>query len=337
MHMIREGGGLPSALLLYSPQSADINRLISMAAFAKEKKMQDKRKSIAQRRKALRDLLERRARIIVPGAYDALSARIIQGLGYETLYLGGYTTGAHLTTTEPLMTMTEQIEVAARIVRSTTLPLIVDGHSGFGDITHAIRAVEEYEYAGVAAMHIEDQVFPKRVSYHKGLEHIVPLEDFEEKIHYCLAARQDPNFIIIGRTDSARAVEGSYEELVRRSRALIKLGVDVLMPFPSSNPPMDMVRQFRKDVPDDIPVIILGGTELSAEDYWSMGYNLVIYHLMGIFSAASAVQKAFQSIKATHRMPLNTEEYAAARAVIENAIDLSDYYAIEDKTVEKKK
>ena len=299
--------------------------------------MEEKRRSIAERRKTLRNFLQRRAKLIIPGAYDALSARIIQGLGYETLYLGGYTTGAHLTTTEPLMTMTEQLAVASRIVRSTNVPLIVDGHSGFGDITHAIRAVEEYEYAGVAAMHIEDQVFPKRVSYHKGLEHIVPLEDFEEKIHYALAARQDPNFIIIGRTDAARAVEGSYEELVRRSRALIKLGVDVIMPFPSSNPPMDMVRRFRKDVPDDIPVLILGGTELPAEEYWNMGYNLVIYHLIGIFSAAQAVQKAFQSIKAQHRMPLDTEEYAKARAVIEDAIDLSEYYAIEEKTVEKKK
>lgn len=299
--------------------------------------MQEKKKSIAERRKKLRELLQRREKLIIPGAYDALSARIIKGLGFETLYLGGYTTGAHLTTTEPLMTLTEQIEVASWIVRAVDIPLIVDGDAGFGDVLHTIRTVEEFEYAGVAGIHLEDQVFPKRVSYHKGLEHIIPLEDFEEKIHYALSARQDPNFIIIGRTDAARAVEGSYEELVRRSRALIKLGVDVLMPFPSSNPPMDMVRRFRKDVTDDIPMLILGGPEYPTEEYWNMGYNMVIYHLIGLFAATQTVQGVFKSIKENHRMPLSVEEYAAARAIVEGAISLSDYWTIEEKTIEKKK
>lgn len=298
--------------------------------------MQEKKKTIAERRKKLREFLQRREKLIIPGAYNALSARIIKGLGFETVYLGGWATGAHLTTTEPLMTLTEQIEVASWIVRAVDLPLIVDGDAGFGDVLHTIRAVQEFEYAGVAGIHIEDQVVPKRVSYHKGLEHIIPLEDFEEKIRYALAAREDPNFIIIGRTDAARAVEGSYDELVRRSRALIKLGVDVLFPFPSSDPPMDMVRRFRKDVTDDIPVLILGGLECSTEEYWNMGYNMVIYHLIGIFAAARAVQGVFKSLKENHRMPFNVEEYAKARAIIEGAIRLSDLWSIEEKTVEKK-
>lgn len=95
--------------------------------------MQEKKKPIAERRKTLREFLQKREKLIIPGAYDALSARIIKGLGFETLYLGGYTTGAHLTTTEPLMTLTEQIDVASRIVRAVDLPLIVDGNAGFGD------------------------------------------------------------------------------------------------------------------------------------------------------------------------------------------------------------
>jgi len=299
--------------------------------------MSEAKKTIAGRRKKLREVLQRRENLIIPGAYDGLTARVIKNLGFEVVYLGGYTTGAHLTTTEPLFTMTEQIEVARWIVRAVDLPLIVDGDAGFGDILHTIRAVQEFEYAGVAGIHLEDQVFPKRVSYHKGLEHIIPLDEFEEKIRYALSARQDPNFIIIGRTDAARAVEGSYEELVRRSRALIKLGVDVLMPFPSSNPPMDMVRKFRKDVTDDIPVMILGSPEYPAEEYWNMGYNLIIYHLLAIFSATQAVQKAFQTLKETHRMSMDVKQYAQARAIVENAISLPEFYQIEAKTVEKKK
>ncbi|MCJ7687487.1 MAG: isocitrate lyase/PEP mutase family protein, partial [Desulfobacteraceae bacterium] len=288
--------------------------------------MPERKKSIAERRKKLRELLNRREKLIIPGAYDALSARIIKGLGFETIYLGGYTTGAHLATTEPLMTLTEQIAVASWIVRAVDLPLSVDGDAGFGDVLHTIRTVEEFEYAGVAGIHLEDQVFPKRVSYHKGLEHIIPLEEFEEKIHYALSARQDPNFIIIGRTDAARAVEGSYDELVKRSKALIKMGVDVLFPFPSSDPPMDMVRRFRKDVPDDIPTLILGGPEYSTEEYWNMGYNMVIYHLIGIFTATQAAQRAFQAIKETHRMPLDVKEYAEAREIVEGALGFSKFY-----------
>jgi 2-methylisocitrate lyase-like PEP mutase family enzyme len=295
------------------------------------------KKTISERRKQLREFLQKRENLIIPGAYDALSARIIKGLGFEAVYLGGYTTGAHLTTTEPLMTLTEQIEVASWIVRAVDLPLIVDGNAGFGDVLHTIRAVQEFEYTGVAGIHLEDQVFPKRVSYHKGLEHIIPLDEFEEKIRHAISARQDSNFIIIGRTDAARAVEGSYEEVVRRSQALIKLGVDVLMPFPSSNPPMDMVRKFRKDVPDDISVMILGGLEYPVEEYWKMGYNLVIYHLIGIFAATKAAQKAFKVLKETHRMPMDVKEYAEARGIIEGTIGLPEFYTIEEKTVEKKK
>lgn len=298
--------------------------------------MPEKKKTITERRKKLREFIQRREKLIIPGAYDALSARIIKGLGFETIYLGGYTTGAHLATTEPLMTLTEQIGAASWIVRAVDLPLIVDGDAGFGDVLHTIRAVQEFEYAGVCAIHLEDQVFPKRVSYHKGLEHIIPLEDFEVKIRYALATRSDPNFLIIGRTDAARAVEGSYDELVRRSRALIKLGVDILFPFPSSNPPMDMVRRFRKDVTDDIPTLILGGPELATEEYWEMGYDMVIYHLIGQFAATQIVQNVLRHIKENHRMPMNVEEYAKARAIVEEAINFSDYWSIEEKTIEKK-
>jgi 2-methylisocitrate lyase-like PEP mutase family enzyme len=299
--------------------------------------MKGEKKSIEARRKDLRERLQRREKLIMPGVYDALTARIVQEMGFSVLYLGGYTTGAHLATTEPLLTLTEQISVASWIVKAVDLPLIVDGDAGFGDILHTIRTVQEFEHAGVAGIHLEDQFFPKRASYHKGLEHIIPLEDFEQKIRYALEARRDPNFLILGRTDAARAVEGSYEELVRRSRALIKWGVDILIPFPSSNPPMDMVRKFRKDVPDDIPCLILGGQDLPAEEYWNMGYNLVVYHLIGIFAAARAVQKEFQNIKEKGKWTLSAEEYGAARRLIEESISLPEYYQIEEKTTEKKK
>jgi hypothetical protein len=118
---------------------------------------------------------------------------------------------------------------------------------------------------------------------------------------------------------------------------LIKWGVDILIPFPSSIPPMDMVRKFRKDVPDDIPCLILGGQDSSAEEYWNMGYNLIFYHLIGIFAAAKAVQREFQNIKEKGKWTLSAQEYAAARRLIDESISLPEYYQIEEKTTEKKK
>ncbi len=295
----------------------------------------EEKKPVEVRRKWLKESLRRGENLAIPGVYDALTARLVKRLGFPAVYLGGYTTGAHLATPEPLLTLTEQIAVASWIVKAVDLPLIVDGDAGFGDILHTTRAVQEFELAGVAGIHIEDQVFPKRASYHKGLEHITPLEDFEEKISYALSARQDPNFIIIGRTDAARAAEGSYEELIRRSQALIRLGVDALMPFPSSNPPLEWVRRFRQDVRDNIPVCILGMPELTAQEYWNMGYQVVFYHIVAILAAAQAVEREFQSLKERGRVAMSPTEVSETKKALEESIRLPEFYAIEEKTTEK--
>ena len=138
--------------------------------------------------------------------------------------------GAHLAVTEPLMTMTEQVEVAKRVAAGADLPVICDAGAGYGDPVHTMHAVRTYENAGLAGMHIEDQVFPKRASYHKGLEHVIPMDEFLEKMRYALQTRRDPDFVIIGRTDAFSAVEGSMDEAVRRGCALRDLGVDAVMP-----------------------------------------------------------------------------------------------------------
>ncbi len=168
--------------------------------------------------------------IVAPGAYDPMSARLVQSLGFGTIYTGGYMTGAHLAVTEPLMTLTEQVEVAARVAQAVSLPVICDADAGYGDPVHAMHTVRTFEHSGGAGIQIEDQVFPKRASYHAVLEHVIPLDEFLEKMKYALQARTDPDFLIIGRTDAASAVEGDMEEAIRRGNALKELGVDVVMP-----------------------------------------------------------------------------------------------------------
>ena len=140
--------------------------------------------------------------IVAPGAYDPMSARVVQSLGFDTVYVGGYMSGAHLAVTEPLMTLTEQVEVAERVAKSVPLPVVCDAGAGYGDPVHTMHTVRTFERAGICGIHIEDQVFPKRASYHAGLEHVIPIDEFLEKMQYALEARSDPDFLIIGRTDS---------------------------------------------------------------------------------------------------------------------------------------
>ena len=185
---------------------------------------------MASVRRELKARLEKGETVVAPGAYDAMGARIVQSLGFPAIYTGGYMSGAHLAVTEPLMTMTEQVEVAKRVAAGADLPVICDAGAGYGDPVHTMHAVRTYENAGLAGMHIEDQVFPKRASYHKGLEHVIPMDEFLEKMRYALQARRDPDFVIIGRTDAFSAVEGSMDEAVRRGCALRDLGVDAVMP-----------------------------------------------------------------------------------------------------------
>ena len=159
-------------------------------------------------RSRLKRLLDSGKTVVAPGAYDAIGARVVQALGFQAVYTGGYMSGAHLTVTEPLMTMTEQIDVAARVAGAVDLPVIVDGNAGFGDPLHTWRTVNAYEDAGLAGIHIEDQIYPKRASYHKGLEHIVPIDDFLDKMRHALDARRYDDFVIIGRTDGFSARRG---------------------------------------------------------------------------------------------------------------------------------
>jgi len=214
----------------------------------------------------------------------------------------------------------------------------VDGDAGFGDALHTTRAIRAFEYAGVAGIHLEDQVFPKRASYHRGLEHIIPLDEFETKIQHALDAREDPDFIIIGRTDAFRAVESSYEEGVRRCKALISLGVDALFPFPWGTPPEEFVHKFRQDVPDDIPVLALAGlNRFSAQDWWNMGYHVLIYPLTSVIVTARAVMQEYRALKESGKVTMSPEECRDVRLEIQDIIGLNEYYEIENQTTEKRK
>ena len=284
-------------------------------------------------RSELRARLDSGETIVAPGAYDPIGARIIEALGYSAVYTGGYMTGAHLAVTEPLMTMTEQVEVAQKVAAAVNIPVICDGGAGYGDPVHTMRAVRTYEDAGLAGMHIEDQVYPKRASYHKDLEHVVPLDEFLQKMRYALRARRDKDFLIIGRTDALTAVGGSMEEAVRRGLALRDLGVDVVMPLGFWE--QEELTHFRSAVPDVPLLVIAGNHNITVREYQELGYQVIIYALTPIMAGAIAIMEAYQSLKDTGLIGISPQDVAQRRRRVEEIIGLTEYYQVEAETTER--
>ena len=284
-------------------------------------------------RSSLRTRLQGGETIVAPGAYDPLSARVVQALGFAAVYTGGYMTGAHTSITEPLLTLTEQVEVAQKVAHAVDLPVLADAGAGYGDPLHVMRCVREFEAAGIAGIHIEDQVYPKRASYHKGLEHIVPMQEFVERMSYALKARHDADFLIIGRTDAFSAVEGSREELIRRGLALKDLGVDAVMP--RGVRAREDLAFFRKAVPGVPLLVIAGADDISVQEYADLGYQIIIYATTPAVVAANALMETYQHLKDTGLLNVNAQRVAELRRRVEELISLPEYYEVEAATTEK--
>ncbi|PKB71720.1 MAG: hypothetical protein BZY87_04040 [SAR202 cluster bacterium Io17-Chloro-G6] len=284
-------------------------------------------------RSELKAKLDSGQTIVAPGAYDPISARLVQSLGFDTIYTGGYMSGAHLAVTEPLMTMTEQVDVASRVVKAVPLPVICDADAGYGEPVHAMHCVRTFEAAGVAGIHIEDQFFPKRASYHAGLEHVIPMEEFIEKMKYALQARSDPDFIIIGRTDASTAVEGDMDEAIRRGNALRELGIDVVMPRGVRD--REDLDTFRKGVPDVPLLVIAGADDISVQEYADLGYQVIIYATSPIIAAVNGYRQIYQSLKDTGHIGINADQVRTMRAEVEALISLPEYQQVEAQTTER--
>lgn len=167
--------------------------------------------------------------VFAPLTLDPLTARMVEQAGFGAGYLSGGALGFQYAVGEALLTVTEVADAARRITARSGLPLIVDGGIGFGDAVHMARATWELEATGAAAVEFEDQVAPKRLHHHVGVEHLVPTEEMVAKLRAAAGARNDPDFLIIARTGGFRH-EG-FEAGVERLAAYREAGADVLMAF----------------------------------------------------------------------------------------------------------
>src|SRR6266571_1180266 len=166
------------------------------------------------RTQALRRLLKENGFIYMPVAYDALGGRLVADTGFTAVYNGGFVTGGTRCTSEPLLTMDEQVRVAGDVANAVAIPVVADGGAGFGEPLHTMRTVREFIRAGVAGIHIEDQLYPKRAHYHKYVAHAIPREEFADKIKFACRARDESD-----RTSSSSPAPTPAGSKARRKRS----------------------------------------------------------------------------------------------------------------------
>lgn len=285
----------------------------------------------------LRELLLNKTFLHMPAVYDALTGRLVQSLGFEAAYVGGYVTGGSTTITEPLLTMTEQVRLAEEVARSIGIPLVVDGGAGWGEPLHTMRTVTEFIRAGVAGIHIEDALYPKRAHYHKYVVHGIPTEEFVEKIEYAVKAREaaDPDFVIIARSDTCRAM--GLEEAVSRLNRAADVGADLGLLFPRDQ--KDAEEAPRKSRLPLVYVQSLGNRDgrplYSRQELEQMGYVACIEAQVVLCSNFHYQKKVLSELRTTGAFTgMTNEEWVASRQEVEDLCDLTEHYAIEAATVE---
>ena len=178
-------------------------------------------------RRRLHELVERKQGLVVPGAYDCVSARLVERAGFPAVYMTGYGTSASRLGLPDLgfAGLAEMADHARNMASAASIPLIADADTGYGNALNVRRTVRMYETAGVAALHLEDQMLPKRCGHLAGKQ-VVPLEEFAQKIRAAVEARTDPDLLVIARTD-AIAVTG-FDDALRRGEAAVQAGADIL-------------------------------------------------------------------------------------------------------------
>jgi 2-methylisocitrate lyase-like PEP mutase family enzyme len=245
----------------------------------------------------LRALLDSGRTIVAPGAFDPLSARLVEEAGFAAVYMTGFGTSAALIGRPDvgLLTMTEMAGNAGRIAACVDIPVIADADTGYGNPLNVIRTVGAYEAAGVGGIHIEDQVAPKKCGHLEG-KLVIPAEEMAEKVRAAVEARTQPEFVIIARTD-ARAVEG-LERSLQRGRMYREAGADALFieALASEAEAEEAVKAF-----PGVPLLFNwaeGGKTppISLERVKELGYRIVIFPLSTLLAAAGAMRRILREI-----------------------------------------
>jgi 2-methylisocitrate lyase-like PEP mutase family enzyme len=245
----------------------------------------------------LRELLNSGQTVVAPGAFDPLAARLVEEAGFAAVYMTGFGTSAALLGRPDvgLLTMTEMADSAGRIAACVDIPLIADADTGYGNPVNVIRTVGAYEAAGVAGLHIEDQVAPKKCGHMDG-KLVIGADEMAQKVKAAVDARTDPDFVIIARTD-ARAVEG-LESALDRARRYRDAGADVLfIEALVSEAEIEAAAAVFPDVPLLFNWAEGGKTPpVSLDRLTELGYRIVIFPIGTLLAATAAMRRILKEI-----------------------------------------
>jgi carboxyvinyl-carboxyphosphonate phosphorylmutase len=237
--------------------------------------------------------------VLAPGAYDGLTARLVEKSGFEAVYMTGFGTAASLLGRPDvgLLTLSEMVDNARRIVQAVGVPVIADADNGYGNPINVIRTVREYETAGVSAIHIEDQVAPKKCGHIEGKQ-VIAAGEMVEKVHAAVEARRSEDFLIIARTD-ARVVEG-MDGALERARRYQEAGADVLfVEAPESEEEVAAVAEAFPDTPLLFNWVEGGKTPpVPFDRLKELGFRLIIFPISALLVATRFVQEVLSRIRA---------------------------------------
>ena len=252
------------------------------------------------KKKLLKEKISQRNEIIVlPGVFDALSAKVAENAGFEAMFQTGYGSAASLLGMPDFgfLNAGENIENARRIIRSVNLPVIIDVDTGYGNPLTVWKIVNDLVAYGAAGIFLEDQIWPKRCGHMRGKD-VIGVDEYIQKLRAALTASENKNFVIVARTD-ARAPLG-FDEAIERGRMYRKEGADVI--FVEAPQSEDELREIPKKI--DAPLLanmIENGVTptFSADELKSMGYSMVVFPLSGLYGAAYALKNIFSQLKRT--------------------------------------
>lgn len=279
----------------------------------------------------IRQILARGKPLLMPGVYDALTARIAVQAGFEVIFTSGYSVSAARLASPDfgLMTATEMIDIAQRVSSAESdTPLIVDADTGYGNALNVIRTVGQLQQAGAAGMFLEDQVWPKKCGHMSGKE-VIPMPEYESKLQAAIDSRGHRDFFIVARTD-ARAPLG-LAEAIRRACRSREMGADAT--FIEAPQSIDEMREIAKEVPGVRVANMLekGKTPLQTPaELHDLGFDLIVHPLSALYAAARAYTSVFRLLreKGTTR---DNMDLLLPWSDFHSIVDLDRFYDLEKK------
>lgn len=285
-------------------------------------------------RNALASRLASGETVFAPLVLNALMARMAEEAGFRAGYVGGGAQGFLSGATEANLSLTQMVHVGQEIRAHSELALVLDGTCGWGDAVHVRHTVRHAEAAGFQAIEIEDQVLPKRVHHHIGVEHLIPLDMMVAKIEEAVAARKDESFLVIARTNAART-QGLSEGL-RRAEALRRAGADILLVMPAK--PEDLATIGARLPPPLMYMLPTGGIAavgMTIEELSGLGFRLVVDPATPLLAMSRSLRRSYAALARRDVDPTIGLDGLAEEQAIFRTIGLEDLLAVERRTTER--